>query len=150
MNNTHIFIDWYCSHCTGFARLVWGRLRVHRALVYSHWVSSILTKIDNTHITLNEEAGRAHSIYLKPHCNTLQQTATDCNTLQHTAAHCSTLQHTATHCNSTLDLPQTSRTKPVRWHSTHNNSSIVTATHCNTLQHTATHYPQQKLYRDCI
>ena len=26
---------WVLQHCTGFARLVWGRLRVHRAFVYS-------------------------------------------------------------------------------------------------------------------
>ena len=28
---------WVLQHCTGFARLVWGRLRVHRAFVYSDW-----------------------------------------------------------------------------------------------------------------
>jgi len=28
---------WVLQHCTGFARLVWGRLRVHRAVVYSDW-----------------------------------------------------------------------------------------------------------------
>jgi len=29
------FSWWVLQHCTGFARLVWGRLRVHRAFVYS-------------------------------------------------------------------------------------------------------------------
>jgi len=29
------FCRWVLQHCTGFARLVWGRLRVHRAFVYS-------------------------------------------------------------------------------------------------------------------
>jgi len=33
---TH-FSWWVLQHCTGFARLVWGRLRVHRAFVYSDW-----------------------------------------------------------------------------------------------------------------
>ena len=28
---------WVLQHCTGFARLVWGRLSVHRAFVYSDW-----------------------------------------------------------------------------------------------------------------
>ena len=28
---------WVLQHCTGFARLVWGRLRVHRAFIYSDW-----------------------------------------------------------------------------------------------------------------
>jgi len=28
---------WVLQHCTGFARLVWGRLRVHRAFVYLDW-----------------------------------------------------------------------------------------------------------------
>ena len=32
-----IFSRWVLQHCTGFARLVWGRLRVHRAFVYSDW-----------------------------------------------------------------------------------------------------------------
>ena len=32
-----IFSWWVLQHCTGFARLVWGRLRVHRAFVYSDW-----------------------------------------------------------------------------------------------------------------
>jgi len=31
------FSWWVLQHCTGFARLVWGRLRVHRAFVYSDW-----------------------------------------------------------------------------------------------------------------
>jgi len=31
------FFWWVLQHCTGFARLVWGRLRVHRAFVYSDW-----------------------------------------------------------------------------------------------------------------
>ena len=31
------FSWWVLRHCTGFARLVWGRLRVHRAFVYSDW-----------------------------------------------------------------------------------------------------------------
>ena len=33
---TH-FSWWVLQHCTGFARLVWGRLRVHRVFVYSDW-----------------------------------------------------------------------------------------------------------------
>jgi len=28
---------WVLQHCTGFARLVWGRLRVHWAFIYSDW-----------------------------------------------------------------------------------------------------------------
>jgi len=35
--NTHFFTWWVLYHCTGFARLVCGRLRVHRAFVYSNW-----------------------------------------------------------------------------------------------------------------
>ena len=31
------FFWWVLQHCTGFARLVWGRLRVHPAFVYSDW-----------------------------------------------------------------------------------------------------------------
>ena len=31
------FFWWVLQHCTGFARLVWGRLRVHRAFIYSNW-----------------------------------------------------------------------------------------------------------------
>jgi len=31
------FSWWVLQHCTGFARLVWDRLRVHRAFVYSDW-----------------------------------------------------------------------------------------------------------------
>jgi len=33
----HHFSRWVLQHCTGFARLVWGRLRVRRAFVYSDW-----------------------------------------------------------------------------------------------------------------
>jgi len=32
-----LFFWWILQHCTGFARLVWGRLRVHRAFIYSDW-----------------------------------------------------------------------------------------------------------------
>ena len=35
--NLFYFSWWVLQHCTGFARLVWGRLRVHRAFVYSDW-----------------------------------------------------------------------------------------------------------------
>ena len=39
--NQHLYqahVPWgILQHCTGFARLVWGRLRVHRAFVYSDW-----------------------------------------------------------------------------------------------------------------
>jgi len=31
------FFWWVLQHCTGFAPLVWGRLRVHRAFIYSNW-----------------------------------------------------------------------------------------------------------------
>ena len=31
------FFWWVLQHCTGFARLVWGTLRVHRAFIYSDW-----------------------------------------------------------------------------------------------------------------
>jgi len=31
------FFWWVLQHCTGCARLVWGRLRVHRAFIYSNW-----------------------------------------------------------------------------------------------------------------
>jgi len=31
------FCWWVLQHCKGFARLVWGRLRVHRAFFYSDW-----------------------------------------------------------------------------------------------------------------
>jgi len=33
----YIFFWWVLQHCLGFARLVWGRLRVHRAFIYSDW-----------------------------------------------------------------------------------------------------------------
>ena len=36
--DTFLFSWWVLQHCTGFARLVWGRLRVHRAFVYSDWL----------------------------------------------------------------------------------------------------------------
>ena len=36
-------------------------------------------------------ADKQQRIQSKPHCNTLQHTATHCNTLQHTATHCNTL-----------------------------------------------------------
>ena len=95
-----------------------------------------MININNIQITLNEEAGRA----LK-------------STSNHTATHCNTLQHTATHCNSALDLPQTSRANPIKWHSTHIKSPVATrekkihaqreytrkwTTCCNTLQHFTT------------
>jgi len=40
---THFFFFswWVLQHCTGFARLVWGRLRVHRAFIYSNWFKNI-------------------------------------------------------------------------------------------------------------
>jgi len=31
------FFWWVLQHCTGFARLVWGRLRVNWAFIYSNW-----------------------------------------------------------------------------------------------------------------
>ena len=31
------FCWWVLQHCTGFARLVWGRLRVHQAFIHSNW-----------------------------------------------------------------------------------------------------------------
>ena len=34
---TFFFFWWVLQHCTGFARLVWGRLGVHRAFIYSNW-----------------------------------------------------------------------------------------------------------------
>ena len=34
---TNAFSWWVLQQCTGFARLVWSRLRVHRAFVYSDW-----------------------------------------------------------------------------------------------------------------
>ena len=37
MLHSNHFSWWVLQHCTGFARLVWGRLRVHRAFVYSDW-----------------------------------------------------------------------------------------------------------------
>jgi len=36
------FSWWVLQHCTGFARLVWGRLRVHRAFVYSDYSCTCL------------------------------------------------------------------------------------------------------------
>jgi len=36
---------WVLQHCTGFARLVWGRVRVHRAFVYSDWFVSHTTRV---------------------------------------------------------------------------------------------------------
>jgi len=81
----------------------------------------------------------------RPHCNTLQHTATHCNTLQHTATHCNrrgrmaasgTLMTCDAHYNT--HFPQVC---PVFIGSsaTHCNTLQHTATHCNTLQHTATH-----------
>jgi len=32
-----LFFWWVLQHCTGFARLVWGRLRVRLAFIYSNW-----------------------------------------------------------------------------------------------------------------
>ena len=32
-----LFCWWVLQHSTGVARLVWGRLRVHRAFIYSNW-----------------------------------------------------------------------------------------------------------------
>ena len=33
-----VFFSWWVlQHCTGFARLVWGRVRVHPAFIYSNW-----------------------------------------------------------------------------------------------------------------
>jgi len=36
MGTAALFCSWVLQHCTGFARLVWGRLRVHRAFIYSN------------------------------------------------------------------------------------------------------------------
>jgi len=65
------FFGWVLQHCTGFARLVWGRLRVHWAFIYSNWFVRVVIHV--------------HASF---YCNTLplQHTATHC--------HCNTLQHT--------------------------------------------------------
>jgi len=47
-NITHFFW-WVLQHCTGFARLVWGRLRVHRAFIYSN---DTFTRAHITHSAL--------------------------------------------------------------------------------------------------
>ena len=36
---------WVLQHSTGFARLVWGRLRVHRAFIYSDWFVSCVFEV---------------------------------------------------------------------------------------------------------
>jgi len=38
------FFWWVLQHCTGFARLVWGRLRLHRAFVYSKHTNRVTYK----------------------------------------------------------------------------------------------------------
>ena len=85
-------------------------------------------------MSLEKGSCEGTQIYLRPHYNTLQHSATRCsstldlsqttlqhtathyNTLQHTATHCNTLQHSATLCNSTVDLSQPSRANPVAKH----------------------------------
>ena len=42
-----LFSRWVLQHCTGFARLVWGRLRVHRAFIYSNWFVCSVCRICN-------------------------------------------------------------------------------------------------------
>ena len=47
-HDTHIllmshFVWWVLQHCTGFARMVWGRLRVHRAFVWLDWLCTYCT-----------------------------------------------------------------------------------------------------------
>ena len=49
------FFWWVLQHCTGFARLVWGRLRVHRAFVYEIciiliWYASFLCDMHNLNV----------------------------------------------------------------------------------------------------
>jgi len=75
-------------------------------------------------------AGSGCELGYRPHCNTLQHTATHCNTRQHTATHGNTLQHTATHGNT----PQHTATlcNTLQHTATHGNTRQHTATHCNT------------------
>jgi len=54
-------------------------------------------------------------------CSVLQCVAVCCSVLQCVAVCCSALQCVAV--ASTLDLPQTSRTNPIKWDSTHHKSS---------------------------
>ena len=41
------------QHCTGFARLFWGRLRVHRAFVYSDWFVCYVTHVTHEWIFIH-------------------------------------------------------------------------------------------------
>jgi len=98
------------------------------------------------------------SVFLNPHCNTLQHAATHCNTLQHTATHGNILQHTATRCNTpqhaatrrntllvakvcaeAASLVELTHRYSLQHAATRCNTLQHAATRCNTLQHTATH-----------
>ena len=83
---TLFFSRWVMQHCTGFARLVGGRLRVHRAFVYSAYLLGCAS------VTLQ---------YIATLYNTLQCTTPRCTTLRYTATHCNTLKHTASHYTAT-------------------------------------------------
>ena len=80
------WIWWVLHHCTGLARLVGGRLRVHRAFVYSAYLLGCAS------VTLQ---------YIATLYNTLQCTTPRCTTLRYTATHCNTLKHTASHYTAT-------------------------------------------------
>jgi len=51
------FFWWVLQHCTGVARLVWGRLRDHRAFIYSNWfVCSLEESRVMSHVPFLNEA----------------------------------------------------------------------------------------------
>jgi len=86
MSNSYArqFSWWVLQHCTGFAQLVWGRLRVHRAFVYSDWFVCFMSN------------SYAHQHWC---CSVLQCVAVCCSVLQCVAACCSVLQCVAVCCS---------------------------------------------------
>ena len=96
-----------------------------------HTTNESVTIIETTQIAPNKEAGRA----LRSVC---------CSVLQCVAVCCSVLQ------SEHSDLPQTIRSNPVKWHSTHNNSVHTTntsvMTHMNESWHTwMSHRPPERI-----
>ena len=118
------------QHCTGFARLVWGRLRVHRAFVYSDWFvcpvgfcSLLPRKVIDLEIQIfrvwsppwvvhvsfrvMSHIWMSHVTHMNASRHThewvMSQVRCESNSFccgKDTATHCNTLRHTATHCNT--------------------------------------------------
>ena len=152
-NVVKFFCWWVLQHRTGFARLVWGRLRVHRAFIYSNWfVCSVCFCSLLPRLTLLLSFLDIFTLYplqnvVKFFVKCSQILCLSCDkliltkklldlqsggrmrwifrTLQQTATPCNTLQHSATLCNT---LQHTSA---------HCNTLQQIATHCITLLHSA-------------